>query len=85
MFGKKEPKFNQLPDLPQLPQLPEIQFNQPINQNQMQTIQQPQQQFQQFQRKGLIIKGEMSEEGEFTYIIQTNYPLSLGNCDIRNI
>ena len=52
-------------------------------QNQPVQVQQPVQQYRQL-RQAKIIKGELNEEGEFYYIVVTNYPLTIGDCQLNN-
>jgi hypothetical protein len=75
----------QSPAIQQQVQQP-VQQMQPIQQYQ-QPIQQVQQQYQpiqpRFQPKAKIIKSEETEEGEFVYVVLTNYSLALGDCQLN--
>ena len=76
--------FNQYQN-PQLPQ-PQLPMN-TQNQGYQQSMMHQQQSFQpprvQFQPMSKIIKSELTEtEGEFVYVIVTNYPLKLGDCQL---
>ena len=94
MFGKKE-KVNVPNELPPLPPImsPDQQIAQQFQQFQpMQPVYQPVyqqapqiQQVQLPQKKAVIIKGETNEPNEYFYVVQTNYPLALGVCDLRNL
>jgi hypothetical protein len=57
---------------------PMQQQNQPIQQN----TQIPYR--QQFQKQAKIIKAEINEDGEYYYIVVTNYPLRVDNCQLEN-
>jgi hypothetical protein len=84
-FQNNEQEDNQYPQVPQNIQQP---VNQPVNQPQYkQQVQQfPQQiqqvQQQQFQPAAKILKGEINADGTYYYIIETNYPLALGDCNL---
>ena len=45
--------------------------NQPVNQPR-------------FNRESYIIQGSMKEDGTYVYVVETNYPLSLGDCKLTN-
>lgn len=73
--------FNPSLPSPQLPQMnAQNQGYKPSIMHQQQSFQQPVQQITRFQPKSKIIKGEESQDGEFVYIVVTNYPMGLGDC-----
>jgi hypothetical protein len=60
------------------PQVNQVQ-NQVPNQMPMQQVQAP----TQFQKEAMVIKAEVDfAENDYVYIIRTNYPLSLGRCNV---
>ena len=80
----------------QEPQFPEPQFQQqtpvPVQQQQQpaqQPMQQPAQQTVQPQQtpnyQARILRGELQEGGTYVYVVETNYPLQIGDCKIVNI
>ena len=66
--------MNQVPNIPRT-----------MNQTPIQQVQ-PVQQFNQVrvQPQAVIIKGEVLQDNEYGYTVITNYPLSLGSCNISN-
>ena len=79
----------QLPNLPS-PQMPNMNAqnkgytNPPMHQQQ--SFQQPypvqQAPVQRFQPRAKIIKSEESVDNEYVYVVVTNYPLGLGDCQL---
>jgi hypothetical protein len=43
---------------------------------------QPIQQKQQFNAEAIIIQGFITEENTYKYLVETNYPLKLGECSL---
>jgi hypothetical protein len=41
-------------------------------------------QVQRVQKQAKIIKGELNEEGEYYYVVVTNYPLRIDDCNLEN-
>ena len=84
------PQFQQPVQQQPVPQISQEQVQQAIQQN-LQPIQQvPQLGYQQQiqpiqqapQRIACVVQGAIVEPGAYRYVIDTNYPLAIGNCEI---
>jgi hypothetical protein len=58
--------------------------NQNVQPQVRQMVQQafPQPYQQQFQPQARIVKSEMTESGEYVYVVVTNYPKQIGDCQL---
>ena len=84
-FGQEE---QQQPYMQPIQQPQVQQYTQPMQSNQqfqpsiqVQPIQPAQIQQQRFQSKAIIIQGALTEEG-YRYVVDTNYPLAVGECQL---
>lgn len=94
MFGKQSKKQEQSYQAPPVRDGISEAFSQQMNQQVQQTtplqfpsqpIYQPQVQVPQVPvKQALIIKAELTEKGEYYYVVITDYPVNLGNCILEN-
>jgi len=83
VFKKKKEINPSLSLPPQQMQDEQEQFMQPQQYPPILTQQpEPITQKQQFNTKAIIIEAHILEEGKFRYVIDTNYPLRIGECQL---